>query len=313
MPVPPYDQLISPLVLVLAAHEAPIQLAGLRPLVAQRMGLQPADLEEVLPSGQQTIFDNRLGWAHDRLKRAGCSLSARRGWWQLTAEGRALAAAHPGGLPEAEVRRLSDPPDGSRLRPVDGATATPPASATSAGPVAALHPPAEAPLQRIRSAEAELRRDLARELLGRVREVAPGRFERMVLDLLQRMGYGLSAQDLQQTGRSGDGGIDGIINLDKLGLQKVYVQAKRWRSNVGAPEVQAFYGALASHSANMGVLITTSGFTAQARETAARLRDRLVLVDGDQLAQLMIDHGAGVSDEEVIRIRRIDTDYFTDD
>jgi restriction system protein len=313
MPVPPYDQLISPLLLVLAAHDAPVQLAGLRPLVAQRLGLQPADLEELLPSGQQAVFDNRLGWAHDRLKRAGCSLSARRGWWQLTAEGRALAAAHPAGLPEAEVRRLAEPPDGSRLRPVEGAAPSLAPPLVGAPPVGPALPAVEQPLQRIRVAEAELRRDLARELLGRVREVAPGRFERMVLDLLQRMGYGLSAHDLQQTGRSGDGGIDGIINLDKLGLQKVYVQAKRWRGNVGAPEVQSFYGALASHSANMGVLITTSGFTQQARDTAARLRDRLVLVDGDQLAQLMIDHGAGVSDEEVIRIRRIDSDYFTDD
>jgi Fur family ferric uptake transcriptional regulator len=196
MPVPPYDQLISPLRLVRAAHDAPVQLAGLRPLVAQRLGLQPADLEELLPSGQQAVFDNRLGWAHDRLKRAGCSLSARRGWWQLTAEGRALAAAHPAGLPEAEVRRLAEPPDGSRLRPVEGAApslAPPLVGVPPAGPAL---PPGEQPLQRIRSAEAELRRDLARDLLGRVREVAPGRFERMVLDLLWAERSHLSARDI---------------------------------------------------------------------------------------------------------------------
>lgn len=312
MPVPTYDSLISPLLLALARHAAPVAVTALRPQVAAAAGLQPADLDELLPSGRQAVFDNRLGWAHDRLKRAGLSLSARRGWWQLTEAGRALAAVHPGGLPEAEVRRLADPPDGSRLRPADDGAARAQATAPAApqSPAAVAHEP---PLRRIRQAEAELRADLAADLLGRVREVSPGRFERMVLDLLQRLGYGLSAEDVEQTGRSGDGGIDGVINLDKLGLQKVYVQAKRWKGNVGAPEVQSFYGALASNNATMGVLITTSGFTAQARETAGRLRDRLVLVDGAQLAQLMIDHGAGVSDEEVIRIRRIDSDYFTDD
>jgi restriction system protein len=169
------------------------------------------------------------------------------------------------------------------------------------------------PEARIRAAANELRAALAEDVLRRLLDVTPLRFEEIVLDLLKRMGYGLSPDAHQRTGRTGDGGIDGIINLDKLGLQKVYVQAKRWKSNVGSPEVQGFYGALAAQHATMGVLLTTSSFTPAARETAGRFRDRLVLIDGRQLAELLIDHGAGVSDEEVIRIQRIDSDYYLQD
>jgi restriction system protein len=152
---------------------------------------------------------------------------------------------------------------------------------------------------------------VAAEVRESVRKVSPTFFETIVLDLLHRMGYGASRADLQRVGGSGDGGIDGIISLDKLGLEKVYVQAKRWQQPVGRPEVQAFYGALAGQRASKGVFITTSAFTPQASEFA-RSVERIVLVDGARLAQLMIDHEVGVTLRPV-RIPRLDGDYFDEE
>ncbi|XXR68294.1 restriction endonuclease [Sorangium sp. So ce388] len=158
---------------------------------------------------------------------------------------------------------------------------------------------------------AELRRTVAAEVLEALRRVSPTFFEAIVLDLLHRMGYGASRADLQRVGGAGDGGIDGVISLDKLGLEKVYVQAKRWQQTVGRPEVQAFYGALAGQRANKGVFITTSSFTAQATDFA-RSVERVVLVDGGRLAELMIDHEVGVTLRPV-KVPKMDSDYFEED
>jgi restriction system protein len=142
-------------------------------------------------------------------------------------------------------------------------------------------------------------------------ESSPSFFENLVLDLLLAMGYGASRGSLQRVGGPGDGGIDGIISLDRLGLEKVYIQAKRWQASVGRPDVQAFYGALAGRRAKKGVFITTSGYTREAREFANTVSDTMVIVDGARLAALMIEHGVGVS-HEPIRIARVDSDYFDD-
>lgn len=145
-----------------------------------------------------------------------------------------------------------------------------------------------------------------------ISQSSPAFFEQLVLDLLVAMGYGASRKSLQHTGRSGDGGIDGIISLDRLGLEKVYVQAKRWQNQVSRPDVQGFFGALAGRRANKGVFITTSGFSREAREFAKQASDGLVLIDGAQLARLMIEFKVGVSIERGITIARVDTDYFED-
>lgn len=164
------------------------------------------------------------------------------------------------------------------------------------------------PDDRLDAALSEIRKTVAAELLEALSQVSPKFFETVVLDLLHKMGYGASRSDLQRVGGSGDGGIDGIISLDKLGLEKVYVQAKRWQNSVGRPDVQGFYGALAGQRANKGVFITTSTFTAQAEEFA-RSVERVVLVDGARLANLMIDHEVGVS-MRPLRAPKIDSDYF---
>jgi restriction system protein len=164
------------------------------------------------------------------------------------------------------------------------------------------------PDDRLEQAVSELRHGVVAEVLDQLSRVSPTYFETVVLDVLHKLGYGTSRADLTRVGRSGDGGIDGVISLDRLGLEKVYVQAKRWQSSVGRPEVQAFYGALAGQRANRGVFITTSSFSIQAVEFAGSV-ERVVLVDGRKLAELMIEFEVGITSRSV-RIPKVDSDYF---
>lgn len=215
---------------------------------------------------------------------------------------------HPAPLSDETVATLATANDDVILRkassegPTSGAAPAQPEPATS---------PRESPDDRLETALVELRLGVMRELLEVLGKVHPTQFEAIVLDLLHAMGYGASRDDLQRVGGSGDGGIDGVISLDKLGLEKVYVQAKRWQSAVGRPEVQGFYGALAGQRANKGVFITTSSFSKQAVEFA-RSVERIVLVDGSRLAELMIDHAVGVSNRP-LKVPKLDSDYFDDE
>lgn len=183
-----------------------------------------------------------------------------------------------------------------------------PKDAAAAASLPAADSPAASPDDRLEAAIAEMRRTVAAELPEVLAQVPPASFETIVLDLLHRMGYGASRADLQRVGKAGDGGIDGVISLDRLGLEKVYVQAKRWQSPVGRPEVQGFYGALAGQRAGKGVFITTSTFSPQAVEFA-RSVEGIVLVDGRRLAELMIDHEVGVTLRPV-KVPKLDGDYF---
>jgi len=308
MAVPTYDKFIEPVLRFLATQPngAPARIA--HEAAAEALSVSEADRQELLPSGTQPIYKNRAGWAHDRLKRAGLSSSPRRGYWQLTEQGRTFLANHPGPFSPRDVEQLAIGYMDVRLRP-------PPSGESLASPTLVQTPPpesaVESPDDRLGQALAELRRSVAAELLESLATVSPSFFETIVLDLLHRMGYGASRADLQRVGGSGDGGIDGVISLDKLGLEKVYVQAKRWQSTVGRPEVQAFYGALAGQRANKGVFITTSGYTSQAIEFAKSV-ERVVLVDGPRLAELMIDHEVGVS-ARTVKIPKIDSDYFDEE
>jgi restriction system protein len=306
MPVPTYDRFIEPILRYLAAHPQGAPARDAHEAAAIALKLSDADRQEVLPSGVQTIYKNRAGWAHDRMKRAGLSQSTRRGFWCLTAEGFTFAAKNKAPLAADIVENLATSKTDVRLRDA-GATGAAPLTAEPAVVLTATASPDD----RLEQALAELRRTVAAEVLESLRQVSPGHFEIIVLDVLHRMGYGASRADLQRVGGSGDAGIDGIISLDKLGLEKVYVQAKRWQQAVGRPDVQAFYGALAGQRANKGVFITTSSFTAQALEFV-RSVERVVVVDGARLAGLMIDHEVGVTLRPV-RVPKLDTDYFEED
>jgi restriction system protein len=224
---------------------------------------------------------------------------------KLTPSGREFVDSHPGPLPPAEVERLATGFSGVRLRPPSQVDVVPPTT----GATVEVDPTGPAsPDERFDQALAEIKSSVAHELLESIGRASPKYFESIVLDVLHSMGYGARRSDLQRVGGSGDGGIDGVISLDRLGLEKVYVQAKRWQSVVGRPDIQGFYGALAGQRANKGVFITTSGYTKQAIDFAASV-ERIVLIDGERLAQLMIEYEVGVS-SRTIRLPRVDSDYF---
>lgn len=308
MTIPTYDKFIEPILRFLATKPDGVSAREAHDAAARALGISEVDRQELLPSGAQPIYKNRAGWAHDRLKRAGLSSSPRRGFWQLTTQGLAFVASHQSPLTVQEVEQLAIGFMDVRLKP-------PPNGESLASQSLTQAPTQESALaspdDRLGEAIAELRKSAAAELLEALAAVSPSFFETIVLDVLHRMGYGASRADLQRVGGSGDGGIDGVISLDKLGLEKVYVQAKRWQATVGRPEVQGFYGALAGQRANKGVFITTSGYTSQAIEFA-RSVERIVLVDGPRLAELMIDHEVGVS-ARTVKIPKIDSDYFDED
>lgn len=308
MPVPTYDKFIEPILRYLAAHPSGASAKEAHEAAAKVLGLSEIDRQELLPSGRQLVYKNRAGWAHDRLKRAGLSSSPRRGFWKITPKGLEFARSHPSPLPDRDVEVLAFEYMDVPLRPDSIGELPPPSPALPGMP---SRDALASPDDRLEEALAELRRTLTAEVLEALASVSPSYFETIVLDLLHRMGYGTSRTDLQRVGGSGDGGIDGVISLDKLGLEKVYVQAKRWQQTVGRPEIQAFYGALAGQRANKGVFITTSAYTPQALEFA-RSVERIVLVDGKRLASLMIDHEVGVS-ARIIKVPKLDSDYFDEE
>lgn len=303
MSVPTYDQFIEPILRYLAATPEGATARDAHEAAADALNLSEAQRQELIASGQAT-YKNRAGWAHDRLKRAGLSSSAKRGYWKLTDTGIAYAAQHPAPLTADMVEQLAIGFMNVRLKsptdaiPLDG----------QEHPTPSLSSATVSPDDRLEQALRELREATAADLLDNLLQVSPNRFEVIVLDVLHSLGYGASRNDLQRVGGSGDGGIDGVISLDKLGLEKVYVQAKRWQGTVGRPELQAFYGALAGQKAKRGVFITTSGFTAQAIDFS-RSVEGMVLVDGSRLVSLMMDHEVGVT-SRLLKLPKLDSDYF---
>lgn len=239
------------------------------------------------------------------LEAGGLVDHSRRGYWQLTEAGRDFARNHAAPLPENVLETIAVWHNDVRLRPE--ATTERPQDVPTV-PEAIPDRGRVSPDDRLEQALAELRQGVAAELLELLSQVSPQYFETIVLDLLHKMGYGTSRADLVRVGRSGDGGIDGVISLDRLGLEKVYVQAKRWQGSVGRPEAQAFKGAIAGNHATKGVLITTSSFSPQAVAYAGTV-EGVVLVDGRRLAELMIEHEIGVASRPV-RVPKIDSDYF---
>jgi restriction system protein len=303
MAVPTYDQFVEPILRYLASHPGGAVAKDVHEAAACALNVSDADRAEILPSGVQLVYKNRAGWAHDRLKGAGLSASRRRGYWQLTDAGLAFAKAQPSPLPPDVLDSILTEYNDVRLRPTGETPRSAVGGQTNPGDRATISPD-----DRLEQALAELRDGVAVELLELLSQVSPAYFETVVLDLLHKLGYGTSRADLLRVGRAGDGGIDGVISLDRLGLEKVYVQAKRWQSVVGRPEVQTFYGALAGQRASRGVFITTSSFSQQAVEFAGSV-ERIVLVDGTKLAELMIENEVGVA-SRAVRIPKIDSDYF---
>ena len=245
-------------------------------------------------------YRHRSGWGLSMLKAAGLVDSPSRGIWRITERGQALLAEYPDGFDDNTGRRLLRE---SRLPAAAGADAevTGPAN-VDLGQLT--------PDERIDAAVQELGSAVAAELLEQIGKMPPAFFEELVLDLLHALGYGTREEDLQRVGAAGDGGIDGIISLDRLGFEKVYVQAKRWQGSVGRPDIQAFFGALAARRAKKGVFITTSSFTREARDFEGHIAETVVLIDGVRLTSLMIEHGVGVTHYRTVRLPKVDSDYF---
>lgn len=295
--LPTYDQFIEPILRVLQQYPEGLRAAEVHDAAADYLQLTQEQRSELLSSGQ-AVYKNRCGWAHDRLKRAGLSFSPRRGLWQLSKEGVVYIKQNSGAIAEDEIQRIAN-------SYYDGL------SAAEDNQAVAFDEPLSgqaSPDDQLEQALQALRQATAGELLEMLLAVTPSRFEVIVLDVLHGLGYGISRQDLQRVGGSGDAGIDGVISLDKLGLEKVYVQAKRWQGTVGRPELQAFYGALAGQKAKRGVFITTSSFTAQALDFAKSV-EGIVLIDGERLVNLMMDTEVGVT-SRTLKVPSLDSDYF---
>lgn len=299
MGIPSYDQFIRPLLRVLFEHPNGLRASAAHELVAERVGLTSAEREELLPSGTQKVHKNRIGWAHDRLKRAQYSESASRGYWCLTEAGMDLATRFSE-LPQEVVDEIARPDRDST------------ASHDSSEMFSEVEGSSTTPEEQIDSAIRDLRESASKELLGLILQQSDLFFETLVLDVLRAMGYGAGPNSIKHAGGSHDGGIDGVISMDHLGLEKVYVQAKKWAVNntVGRPDLQAFSGALRGQQATKGVFITTSSFSGPAKDFAERVSDSIVLVDGDRLTQLMIDYGVGVQPRRIIKLVDVDRDYF---
>ncbi|CAN5645616.1 restriction endonuclease [soil metagenome] len=264
--------------------------------IAQRFRLSDEDRQELLPSGRQRRFTNRMAWASVHLRRAGLLTSSAKGRFHITEQGRAALAEHPSKINMAFLKQYPEYVD------FIGGTAHPPTPQPDLP---------ETPEEILEATYHGIKKALADDLLERVKAASPLFFEQLVVQLLVTMGYGGSQQQAgEAVGKSGDGGIDGIINEDPLGLDVVYIQAKRWQSTVGRPEIQMFAGSLDGQRATKGVFITTSTFSPDARGYVKGIAKKIVLIDGKQLADLMIQHNVGVTDVAVYALKKVDFDYF---
>jgi restriction system protein len=306
MAIPDYQTVMLP-VLKLASDGGEHRFRDAVERLASEFGLSDAERAELLPSGNQPIFDNRVGWARSYLKQAGLLHSPKRGVFQITEAGRALLAENPRRIDNALLERYDAFREfRSRRRDPNEAEVEVDTSRTQAEP-----PADQTPEDALASAYQKLRKNLENELLDQVKSSSPAFFERLVIDVLVAMGYGGSRQDAGRAiGRSGDEGIDGMIKEDKLGLDAIYVQAKKWDNTVGRPEIQKFAGALQGQRANKGVFITTSDFSREAHDYVNAINAKIILIDGRRLAQLMVDHSVGVALIGTYELKRVDSDYF---
>ncbi|MGY2795256.1 restriction system protein [Thermostichus sp. MS-CIW-36] len=305
MAVPDYQSLMLPLLQFAARKETEISTSEAVEVLAKELGLTEDDLREMLPSGVQPTFVNRVGWAATYMKKAGLLETTRRGFYQITDRGRDLLEKQPKTI---NVELLRQYPEFLEFEKPKGTRSSDKSNEQKG--LSEISP--ATPLEQLETAYENLRDKLADELLAKLKKVSPAFFEKVVVELLVKMGYGGSRADAGKAiGKSGDGGIDGIIKEDKLGLDVVYIQAKRWDSNpVGRPDVMQFVGALQAQRANKGIFITTSRFTEDASSYVSQIGSKIVLIDGEQLTNLMIEHDVGVSTVSLYPVKKIDSDYF---
>lgn len=299
MAIPTFQEITLPLLRMAADGEIHV-LADVRRDLAKHFGLSPAEESELLPSGRQTRFANRVAWAKVYMQRGGLLSSPRRGQFRITERGHHVLADPPVCV---DIKFLERFPEFLEFR----------ARPAQSGPETVEPGDSKTPEEALETAYLSIRAGLASELLDRVRSGSPRFFEQLVVELLLKMGYGGVGGVGEAIGKSGDEGIDGTIAEDRLGLEMVYLQAKRWEGTVGRPEVQKFVGALHGRRARKGVFITTGAFSADAIAYVRNIDPKVALVDGAQLAQFMIDFNVGVAPDRAYEVKKIDSDYFDDD
>lgn len=307
MAIPPYETFMLPVLRSLAGSE-PRRRAEIVLAAADAKDISEEDRQLLVPSGGTTIVQSRAGWALSYLKQADLVRTVSRGVYRITDRGLSVLARN---LPHIDNSVLEEFEE-FRAFKARSQSSDDEAEAESIAPTRGRRDEGS-PEETLEAAYKTFRADLVTQLLDMLRTVEPTRFEKIVVDVLQAMGYGGGRVGAARAiGRSGDGGIDGVIEEDRLGLDTVYVQAKRWESNIGRPIVQGFAGALQGQRARKGVMITTSDYTNDARAYVASLSTRIVLINGERLAEMMIDHNVGVSTEQTYAIKKLDSDYFED-
>ncbi len=304
MPIPDYQSAMLPL-LKLVADGREYKFNDLVEILSEQFHLTEEEKSELLPSGQSFLFGNRVGWARTYLKKAGLLDSPKRAMIVITKRGKDVLKQKPN---QINVRYLKQFPEF-----VEFQTAKRPESNSEEISQTKDEVSAQTPDETLESVYQSIRKALSQDLLSKIVSLSPAFFEKLVVELLVKMGYGGSIKDAGKAiGKSGDEGIDGTIKEDKLGLDVIYIQAKRWAPGnvVGRPELHKFVGALAGQGAKKGVFITTSSFTKEARDYAPRNETKIVLIDGEELTQLMIDYNLGVTVQQTYEIKRMDNDYF---
>ena len=314
MAVPKYHEMMLPTLRFLADGQERHR-RDFPPMIAEHFNLSEEDRAALLPSGQTTYLQNRAGWANFDLRKAGLVEMVRSAVMKITPAGQQFLATKPEKLDRPMLMQFEP----FRLfmeanKAANGSSTGSGTQVPNADAAKELIATSEAtPEERIEGGYVELRAEIMSELLEKVRACNPFFFEHLVVDLLLKMGYGGSrAEAGQATKPTGDGGVDGVINEDRLGLDAIYVQAKRWQNSVGEPQLRDFVGALHAHRARKGVFITTGEFTQTARQYVDRVDFKISLIDGQRLAELMLDFNVGVSRARTIEIKRIDNDYFAE-
>ncbi len=266
------------------------------------IGLTEADRIKLLPSGQRAVVDDRIGWARTYLKKAGLINYPRRGYFKITQRGLDILKENP---PKIDVKFLERFPEFVVFKTIRR-------EEEKVAEAEDLRYSKQTPDEMLEVGYQTIKRNLAQELLSSVKSSSSKFFETIVVDLLQKMGYG-GPDAGEVTGKPGDEGVDGVIKEDKLGLDAIYVQAKKWEGTVGRPEIHKFVGALQGKRARKGIFITTSSFTQEAEEYASSIDTKVILIDGEKLAELMIDYDVGVSKTRTYDVKKIDQDYFSEE
>ncbi len=304
--IPDFQTIMLPLLKLISDGES-YNALDVSLQLAKQFNLTEEELNKYVPSGQQKIFVNRVSWAKSYLKMANLIETTKKGFFKITDSGKEIIKKYPDGL---SIKTLKLIPDFQEYRKIEVPKNKLEKDILNTKDDNIL----ETPEEQIETGYQNIRLALEQDLLSKLKTVDPYFFERIVVELLVKMGYGGSIQDAGRAiGKSGDEGIDGIIKEDKLGLDVIYIQAKRWDGVVGRPEVQKFVGALAGQRAKKGVFITTSNFTKEAAQYALQMDTKIVLIDGEKLAQYMIDYNLGVSVQNIYEIKKIDSDYFEED